>query len=263
MIDIHNHILIDIDDGPQNKEEAIGLLKQAIRNGVTDIVATPHHYSGDFFSPKNKIIEKTKEINEIIEEQHLEINVHPGQEIRINGDLLTELHMEISIPLNQTRYVLIEFSFTEIARFTEDLFFNIQMNGYTPIIAHPERCRPLMKDLNKLHEMIEKGALAQITAASVSGALGKSLQETSLKLIGHDLIHFVASDAHHETMRPFMLKEAYQIIEERLGAVYVEKLQKNADAILNSKEIVRTPPKYLGIEFKKGKKKNKYFNLFK
>ncbi|AKG73454.1 tyrosine-protein phosphatase [Salinicoccus halodurans] len=262
MIDIHNHVLIGVDDGPQNEDEALNLLRQAIDNGITDIIVTPHHYSGDFINPKSKIVTKMAEVTDIIEKHQLNINIYPGQEIRINGDLVNEIETDVNLPLNQSQYVLVEFSFTEIASFTENLFFDLQMKGYTPLIAHPERCRPMAKDPNKLYELIEKGAIAQITAGSVSGALGEGLQETSLKMIEHNLIHVVASDAHHATMRPFMLKEAYEVIEEKLGSEYVEYLQKNAEAILNNKEVKVRSPKRIEMNNKGAKKRKKFLGLF-
>ncbi|WP_411843761.1 tyrosine-protein phosphatase [Salinicoccus sp. HZC-1] len=262
MIDIHNHVLIGVDDGPQSEEEATNLLKQAIENGITDIIVTPHHYSGDFINLKSKIMEKMEEITYIIKKHHLDIKLYPGQEIRINGDLVNELESGVNLPLNQTQYVLVEFSFTEIVSYAENLFFDLQMKGYTPVIAHPERCRPMAKDPNKLYELIEKGAIGQLTAGSVCGALGEGMQETSLKMIEHNLVHVVASDAHHSTMRPFMLKEAYQVIEERLGAEYVEYLNQNAEAILNNKEVKVRSPKQIETKNKGAKKKKKFFGLF-
>lgn len=262
MIDIHNHLLIDVDDGPQNEEEATDLLRQAIENGITDIIVTPHHYSGDFINPKSKIVTKMTEITNIIEKHHLDIKVYPGQEIRINGDLVHELESDVNLALNHTQYVLVEFSFTGIASYTENLFFDLQMKGYTPVIAHPERCWPMAKDPNKLHDLIEKGAIAQLTAGSVSGALGEGIQETSLKMIENNLIHVVASDAHHWAMRPFMLKEAYQVIEERLGVEYVEYFQKNAEAILNDKEVKVKSPKRMETKKQGAKKRKKFLGLF-
>lgn len=264
MIDIHNHLLIGVDDGPQNEEEALALMKQAIDNGITDIIVTPHQYSGDFINPKSKILEKMEEIKGLIDEHDFDLNVHPGQEIRINGELVQELGSGINIPLNDTQYVLVEFSFTELANYTEKLFFDLQMKGYTPLIAHPERCRPLMKEPGRLYDFIEKGAIAQVTATSVAGTLGEGLQKKSLKLIEHNLVHVVASDAHHAERRPFMLKEAYQIIEDNLGKDYVERLKYNSEAILHNKDVKLKPPKKWTTEEagRKKRKKKKFLGLF-
>ena len=264
MIDIHNHLLIGVDDGPQNEEEALALMKQAIDNGITDIIVTPHQYSGDFINPKSKILEKMEEIKFLIGKHNLNLNVYPGQEIRINGELVHELESEINIPLNGSQYVLVEFSFTELANYTEKLFFDLQMKGYTPLIAHPERCRPLMKAPDRLYDLIEKGAIGQVTATSVAGALGEGIQEKSLKLIQNNLVHVVASDAHHASNRPFMLKEAYQVIEENLGEEYVHRLKYNAEAILHNRDVKVKPPKRWTPEEsgRKKRKKKKFLGLF-
>lgn len=264
MIDIHNHLLIGVDDGPQDEQEALDLMKQAIDNGITDIIVTPHQYSGDFRNPKSKILEKMEGIKTLIQQHDLNINVYPGQEIRINGELVHELETDINIPLNESQYVLVEFSFTELTNYTEKLFFDLQMKGYTPLIAHPERCRPLMKEPDKLYDLIEKGAIGQVTATSVVGALGEGLQKKSLKLIEHNLVHVVASDAHHATNRPFKLREAYQVIEEKLGTEYVERLKYNAEAILHNRDVKVKPPKKWTTEdsIRKKRKKKKFLGLF-
>ncbi|KKK33927.1 hypothetical protein WN59_09985 [Salinicoccus sediminis] len=260
MIDIHSHILIDADDGPKSEIDATNLLIQASKNGITDLIATPHHHDGQFYNTGKDVLNKVNYINEIIERQKLNLTVYPGQEIRINGNLLDDLGSGSDIPLNQTRYVLIEFPFTEMVHFVESLFFKMQMSGYRPIVAHPERCKPLMENMSKLYEMVEKGALSQVTSGSVCGVWGKDLQKISLKLIENGFAHIVASDAHHATIRPFMLSEAYFTIEQRLGKKYVEDLKRNAEKVLNNEEIKIRPP----VESVKRypAKKRKIFSIF-
>src|SRR5699024_12159433 len=106
--------------------------------------------------------------------------------------------------------------------------------GLTPIIAHPERCHPLVKNEQILARLIEEGALAQVTAASVCGGFGSDLQEKSLGLIQKGPIHIVASDAHHAEYRPFMSKEAFVIIENELGKSYVEKMKQTSANVLHN-----------------------------
>lgn len=258
MIDIHNHILIGVDDGPQTEEEAVILLKQAIDNGITDIIATPHHYNGDFVNLGSKILEKMDELNLVISQHQLDINVYPGQEIRVNGNFVEELKAGVGIPLNQKQYVLIEFSFNEIPSYVGPMFYDIQMNGYTPIIAHPERYKAIIKNPDRLHDFIEKGAIAQVTAGSVAGELGDNLKETSLKMIEAHLVHLIASDAHHAGFRPFMLQEAYDVVEKELGSIYVEDLKYNAEAVLHGKEVKVKRPSKIESYHKKSKKRKSF-----
>lgn len=262
MIDIHNHLLIDVDDGPQDEEEALALIKQAKDSGITDIIVTPHHYNGNYVNPKSTVMTKMEELKSLINEHGLGVKIHPGHEIRINGEITAELASEVNMSLNGSKYVLVEFSFTELASYTGQLFFDLQMKGYTPLIAHPERCRPLMKNPDALFDFVEKGAIAQITAASVTGALGEGMQRKSLELIENHLVHVVASDAHHAERRPFALKEAYQVIEEYLGSEYVERLKHNAEAILLDEDVEAKQPKKLTTPTNHKKKFNKFLGFF-
>lgn len=257
MIDIHNHLLIGADDGPATEQDALNLIHQAQENGITDIIVTPHHYSGDFVNHKSKILTDMEYLQSLITKNDININIYPGQEIRINGDLMDELESGLNLSLNHSNFVLIEFPFTEVAAYAEKLFFELQMKGYTPVIAHPERCRPLKDNPEKLYDFIEKGAIAQVTATSVAGKLGEGLQRTSLKMLENNLIHIVGSDAHHAENRPFMLKEAYEVIEAELGASYVDYLKYNAKAILHNKEIkIKAPIQYSADDKKVKKRKN-------
>lgn len=261
MIDIHNHLLVGTDDGPSTDEEALNLLNQAQENGITDIIVTPHHYSGDFINHQSKILTEMENLKELISRNEININVYPGQELRINGDIINELESGLNLSLNNSNYVLIEFSFTEVPHYAEQLFFDMQMKGYTPVIAHPERCRPLKDNLDKLFDFIEKGALAQVTANSIAGNLGEGIQKISLEMLRNNLVHIIGSDAHHSKNRPFMLKQAYEVIEKELGASYVEYLQYNAEAILHNKEIkVKAPVKYKN-EIKKKRKRKKFLGI--
>lgn len=263
MIDIHNHILINVDDGPETEQAAIDLLLQAAANDVTDIIITPHHYSENYENPSEKIKESLNELNFLAEQLDISINLYLGQEIRINPNLLHELTTGRSIPLNHSRYVLLEFSYIEIPRYTDQLIFDLQMKGFVPLIAHPERCPPLIDDMDMLYDLVDRGVITQVTAGSVTGAFGGNLKTLTLEMIKRNLVHVVASDAHNATVRPFMLKEAYQVIEKELGESYVNYLQKNASAILNNKELAVISPARTDYKNKfKKKKKGNLWGLF-
>src|SRR5699024_8780558 len=216
----------------------------------------------DYINHKRKILTKMKNLQSIINKNDIGINIYPGQEIRINGDLINELETGLNLSLNHSNYVLVEFSFTEVPAYAEKLFFELQMKGYTPVIAHPERCRPLKENPEKLYDLIEKGALAQVTANSIVGKLGEGIQRTSLEMVKKNLIHIVGSDAHHAKNRPFMLKEAYEMIEKELGASYVDYLKYNSKAILNNKEVKLKAPIRYSTDKEKVKKRKKFLGLF-
>ena len=237
MIDIHNHLLINVDDGPSLEDETLDLLLQAQAQGITDIICTPHHHSPAHITPSSVVYEKISEVKNIIDDNKINITVHPGQEIRINDDIIDELESGEAITLSNGKYILVEFSFTELKEDVEAVFEKLRELKLTPIIAHPERCQPLVEQRHILKKLINGGALAQVTAASVCGDLGTELQAVALDMIENGDIHIVSSDAHHAEVRPFRLKAAYDIIEEQLGTSYVEDMKKQAEIVLTSKKV--------------------------
>ena len=199
MIDIHNHILIDVDDGPKTKEDAIALLKQANDEGVTEIIATPHHLSPTFDNAYENVQQKLNQLSELQETKDLGIKLYPGQEIRISDQVLPQLRKGEAIGLNHSRYLLIEFPSRGVPHYANRLFFELQSEGYIPIIAHPERNKEISQNLDVLYNLINQGALAQLTSSSLQGIQGKKIQKISIQMIENNLVHFIASDAHHES----------------------------------------------------------------
>lgn len=240
MIDIHNHLLMNVDDGPMSEDEVLNLLHQAIDQGITNIMLTPHHHAGPYMTPKDTVLEKLQEIQKLIDDNELDINVHHGQEIRINETIIDDLDRGFNTCLNDSQYILVEMPFTELPPFYDKVIDELLENGYTPIIAHPERCAEIADNHSLLAGMVNKGALAQVTAGSITGDFGEELQETGLEMIRNNLIHVVASDAHHAEVRPFLLRKAFETIDETLGEEYSERLKDNAQKIFADEPIVKS-----------------------
>lgn len=237
MIDIHNHILVDVDDGPKNKEEMLKLLKQAKDEGVTEIIATPHHLSPTF-NNENKIVErKLNEILDLDEVKEMGIKIYPGQEIRISDQIILQLEKGEAIGLNHSKYLLIEFPSGGVPHYTNRLFFELQSKGYVPIIAHPERNKEISQNLDVLFDLVNGGALSQLTSASLIGKHGKKLQKISIQMIENNLVHFIASDAHHDTNRPFVLESLFNDKKLNKYQEQIKQLINNAQQVIDNKEV--------------------------
>ena len=150
MIDIHNHILYGVDDGPKSLEDAIELIRQAMSEGVTGIVATPHHLHPNFSNDINSTQEKLMVLDTALKHQDLNIDLYYGQEIRITDQILTDIEVGKITGINGSNYLLIEFPSNEVPVYTNKLFYEIQTMGYIPIIAHPERNKAIVQDLDVL-----------------------------------------------------------------------------------------------------------------
>ena len=242
MIDIHNHILIDVDDGPKTKEDAIALLKQANDEGVTEIIATPHHLSPTFDNAYENVQQKLNQLSELQETKDLGIKLYPGQEIRISDQVLPQLRKGEAIGLNHSRYLLIEFPSRGVPHYANRLFFELQSEGYIPIIAHPERNKEISQNLDVLYNLINQGALVQLTSSSLQGIQGKKIQKISIQMIENNLVHFIASDAHHESQRPFIMKSLYNNKKLKKYEKNIENLINNAKYIVNDEDVIKKQP---------------------
>jgi len=242
MIDIHNHILIDVDDGPKNKEGMLNLIKQGRREGITKIIATPHHLSPTYDNEYEIVQRKLEELNQMDEVKQLEVELYPGQEVRISDQILPQLDEKKVIGLNNSKYILIELPSGRVPNYTNRLFFELQYKGYVPIIAHPERNKEISQNLDTLFELVNGGALSQLTAASLKGNHGKKLQKISLQMIENNLTHFIASDAHHSETRPFIMNSLFEDKKLRKHTKDIQRLIENAELVINDQDLAKKQP---------------------
>jgi protein-tyrosine phosphatase len=255
LIDIHSHILPGIDDGAKTMTDSLTMAQAAVKEGIHTIIATPHHQNGKYINQKQDIQVYVKELNEQIQDANIPLTVLVGQETRLNGDMIEELQSGVIATLNDTPHVFVEFPSGEVPRYAEQMLFDIQVAGYTPIIVHPERNRQIAEHPSILFNLVQKGSLTQVTAASVAGKFGKAIQKLSHQLIDTNLTHFIASDAHNTTTRGFVLHEAYKIIRKEHGNEAFYMFMENAQLLIDGQAVYRNEPQPM-------KKKKKMFGLF-
>lgn len=194
VFDIHSHIIPFIDDGSDSLNDSVLLLNEAIKHGVTDIIATPHYCPNRGFSAD--AVEIKERFNLLISEiksKNLPINVYLGQEIYCYeyDNIIKKLDDGELLTLNNTKYVLLEYSMSSMPKNIFENIYNLTVHGYKPIIAHIERYKWMT--VNIASELKDEGCLLQVNASSF-GNLGKML--FCKKLLKNGLIDIVASDAH-------------------------------------------------------------------
>lgn len=253
LIDIHSHILPGIDDGAQSIEDSLNMAKLAVEEGITKIIATPHHKNGKYLNKKQDIIQGVSEFNNLLKNRNIPLEVLPGQETRIYGELIEDIDKGDILSLNHTNYLFIELPSGHVPRYTEQLLFDVQLKGFTPIIVHPERNAGVMENSNQLLNLVKKGALTQVTAGSLVGRFGKKIQKFSLQLIEANLTHFISSDAHNVTSRAFHIRESFSVVSKEFGNQAIYYFQENASLLLNGQMVYKEEPnqikkkKFLGI----------------
>jgi len=254
VIDLHCHILPGVDDGAKTEQDALEMARAACAEGITHIVATPHHRNGVYENTKNEIIDQVQLLNEWLDQEGLPVTILPGQENRIQGDLVEKLEAGEILTMNRTgKYVFVEFPTSHVPRYTARIFYDLQLSGIIPVIVHPERNHEIEKSPEVLYELINNGALSQVTAASVIGKFGKKIQKLTYNILDHHLAHFIASDAHNATSRAFHLREAYETVASDFGVDYRYLLEENADLLIHGQSVNAEQPmpikerKFLGL----------------
>lgn len=255
MIDLHCHILPGVDDGAQDMDESIAMAKKAVEEGITHILATPHHRAHGWYNEKEKIEALVKEVQAEIDAADIPLVLFPGQEVRLYGEIIQDIQTnKIQFIDEANQYLLIEFPSTTVPAYAERLFYELQAIGITPIIVHPERNQMIEKNPELLKSFVDKGALAQLTAGSYIGKFGREVEKLSKDLIEADLIHYIASDSHNTRNRKFHLKEAYEKLENDYGSELVKRYQQTTKDLVNGDLIF--PPATKKI------KKKRFFGLF-
>ncbi|CCQ93877.1 Tyrosine-protein phosphatase YwqE [[Clostridium] ultunense Esp] len=244
MIDLHTHILPDLDDGAKGEEEFLAMARLAVQDGITRIVATPHHQNGTYLNPRHKVEKETAWANEILRSKGIPLEIYPGQEIRIYEGLLQDLANGDLLPLDpRSHYLLLELPSQSVPHYMEKLIYEILMLGITPVIPHPERNMAIRRQPLLLYRMVKAGAIIQVTAGSLLGHFGKETQRFTQDLFRHSLAHLVASDAHQAAgPRIPALSGAYRMLRVWEGDLFAREIQDNAEKVAAGESIPVNEP---------------------
>ncbi|MBO9597857.1 MAG: protein tyrosine phosphatase [Cohnella sp.] len=241
MIDIHTHILPGLDDGADSMTTALAMARAAAAEGITDIIATPHHENGSYRNPASDIQLAIWNFQSTLHTEGIPVTLHAGQEVRVHDDLLGAWDRRELLTLAGSSYLLIEMPGHEIPAKMREVVRGLADLGIRPVIAHPERNRSIRDDPRLLSELVFLGAIGQVTTHSLLGDFGDRIKKTAWSLCRAGLIHIVSSDAHHVDRRPFSLSQAYQAISDQLGPGWSEYYQNNAAALLANEPMPRNP----------------------
>lgn len=251
MIDIHSHILPGVDDGAKDLAMSLEMGRQYVENGYTKVIATPHwiEYGGTTLKKTNQ--EVLKRLRLAFQEEQIPLELYLGNEFFITPNLTTYLNKEEGASLNDSKYVLVEFSMTEYPPYLESALYNLQLKGHVPIIAHPERYQYFAEDPNKLGALIKKGMLAQMNLPSLKGQYGKEIQVTAKLLLEHQMIHLVGTDAHSTRTRSPQVSDTIEKLREYVSEAEIDQMTTiRPQAILDNEDFTVEEP----IEYLKKKK---------
>ena len=251
MIDIHVHILPHLDDGAQILEESLAMAELAAADHIKCMVATPHSgLWGEAISRKS-LEDGVDELSRIFAEKGFDLAVLPGAEVYIRPETARQAQDGQAPTLNGSRYMLVELPLQAYPRYTDQVLFELQVKGFKPVLAHPERYVALQDDVELFFRIVERGNLAQVTGGSLLGHFGRKVQRTAETMLERNLLHVIASDAHDADDRRPNLSEAVECAARIVGTERAMAMVTSVpEAIINNQ--TPTLPVPVPIKHKKG-----------
>jgi protein-tyrosine phosphatase len=241
IVDIHTHILPGVDDGAENFDEAVEMLRIAEENGTTDIVLTPHHLTRDLRGlkiTKDDILSRFETFKQSVSGMFPKLNLYVGAETYAGSNLYDAIENDQILTINNTRYVLIEFGFNDHARRAYNTMMALVDKGYVPIIAHPERYAFVKDDPMSIVGFLDSGALLQLNVGSLAGENGGASQEIAMMYLDDELASIVASDGHSVFQRNPDMSEAHAFVSSVFSSAYADDLfYHNPMSVLKDKRI--------------------------
>lgn len=256
MIDLHTHFLPDWDDGPETWEETEKMVEIAIADGIKKICVTPHFFRFCRHGDNQEILEDR--IQKLFDRfgSDNRIEFYRGAEIFIYPNLISQIQ-EKKLTINQGEYFFIEFPSDQVPPGTKELFYQLMLAGYTPIISHPERNSVFGSQPQLLYDLVNRGCLAQVTAMSLTGEFGSEVQKRAKLFLENNLVHLIASDAHDSQRRKPVLSKAVEAASKIVGRDKAEAMVEEVPQAILNNEIIPDLGSPINPKIKK-----KFFNFF-
>lgn len=224
MIDLHSHILPDIDDGAEGLAMSLDMARSYVAQGVTCVACTPHILPGLFNNTGPQIRIAVETLQKELSVAGIPLQLVSGADNHIVPDFVGGLRNNHLLALADTRYVLVEPPHHVAPARLEDLFFSIVLANYVPVLTHPERLTWIESKYDLIRQLAERGVWMQITSGSLCGAFGRRARYWAERMLCEGLAHIVATDAHNNTRRPPDLLKGREAAERLVGAVEAESL---------------------------------------
>tara|TARA_R110001592_G_scaffold362989_2_gene679176 strand:- start:600 stop:1343 length:744 start_codon:yes stop_codon:yes gene_type:complete len=198
FVDIHSHLLPGIDDGAKDLEDSISLIQKMASYGIKNFITTPH-ILGDIYPNTPEIIKgKLQEVRaELLKRNMTDITIDAAAEYMLDEQFSAILEKEELLTLKDN-FVLVEMSYFSPPINLYDLLFQIQLKGYKPVLAHPERYNSYHNNFEEFYKLKRAGCLFQLNLLSLTEQYGKGVQKTAEKLLKENLYDFVGTDTHHQ-----------------------------------------------------------------
>jgi protein-tyrosine phosphatase len=238
MVDLHSHILYGWDDGAETMEDSLAMARIAVERGTRVMAATPHLYWHNTRVDPEMIRARVAEIDAAIRAETLPLHLVTGTEIPADWDNLTLIERGQALRLGDGKGVLFEVPFVQLPVRFKDLVFQLQVLGFTPLLAHPERCQVFLANPDAFYRNVGDDTPIQVTAGSLTGGFGETVYNLAWRLVTDERPVLISSDAHNVRNRKPGLEKARAALAERFGEeAALLMCDTNASAILENRPL--------------------------
>ncbi len=241
MIDVHCHMLPNVDDGAASNEDALLMAQVAQDSGVAGIVLTPHcNVPGQFDNRfDGELKERFGSFERLLRQEGYTLRVYRGMEVFATDELPKLLDAGQLLTLGGGRHLLVEFAFGEEAYFADGILQSVRSRGLTPVIAHPERYYFIQDNPRHLLHWVNKGYVLQLNKGSFFGMFGRHAAETAHWCLDCGCLHVIGSDAHSPYRRTPRLSDIFELVEDTVSTETATLLLRdNPNAILNGGKVL-------------------------
>lgn len=195
-VDMHSHFIPAIDDGSKTLEDSVQMIGRMSELGYQKVITTPHIMSDFYRNTPEIIMAGLEKVRTACKEQNINIEINAAAEYYLDYDFEQKIETEPFLTFGD-KYLLFEVSYLNAPDNIDSVVFQLQMQGYKPVLAHPERYPFWFKKFEKYEQLIEKGALLQMNINSLTGYYSLDTKKIAEQMIEKNMISFLGSDCHH------------------------------------------------------------------
>ncbi|HUB05412.1 MAG TPA: CpsB/CapC family capsule biosynthesis tyrosine phosphatase [Myxococcales bacterium] len=227
-IDLHCHLLPAVDDGAKTLEESLAMARSLAAAGFSDVAPSPHAWPE--FPDAAAVAERRAEVGRKLAEEGIELSLHPNAENRLDPELFDRIERGDARTLGQGKYLLVEAPFQAPLPKLLDLIFRLRVAGFTPLVAHPERCFEFRERPERGRQAVEGGARLQMELGALTNRYGPEARKLAERFLDDGLYAVAATDLHGPVGAERWIPEAIDELRRRAGEAAVDRLLRDNPA---------------------------------
>ncbi|MFC3416397.1 tyrosine-protein phosphatase [Algoriphagus hitonicola] len=196
--DMHSHLIPGIDDGSKSMEESLALVRRLADYGLKKLITTPHIMSEYYRNNPEIIGMGLEDLRKAVKKEGIDIEIDAAAEYYMDEIFLEKVKKGEKLLTFGEQHILVETGFINRPQMLLEIFFHLEMAGYKPVFAHPERYQYLHADKALLQDLLDRNIILQINLLSLTGFYSKQVKDFAELLLEKGNVQFLGTDCHNE-----------------------------------------------------------------